>query len=346
MGIPSLSERNYQLLKTLVDRYIREGIPVGSKTLSTDSQLQLSAATIRNVMAELEDQGYISSPHTSAGRVPTAKGYRLFVDSVVTGRRVSSDILESVQGQLEGSVTSELAESASGILSDLTRQAGLVMLPRQSDMSFHHLEFLPLSSERVLVVLVLDQQEVQNLVINTDREYSREELQQAASFVNEHFGGCNVREVLARLIKSMEKDRSNIDQMMEDAMSFAQQALEQANSKQDDYLVAGQANLIREDATQLENTARLKELFEAFQQKKDILHLMQRCADSPGIQVFIGEETGYEVLEDFSVVTAPYETGTSTVGVLGVIGPTRMAYERVVPLVDITAKLMSAALKN
>ena len=342
----SLSERNNQLLNALVDRYIREGVPVGSKTLSADKNVQLSSASIRNVMSELEERGYLSSPHTSAGRVPTAKAYRLFVDSVVTGCKVSRAVVEAVQDQLEQKVTSELAESASGIISELSSQAGLVLLPSRSDMSFHHIEFLPLSSNRVLVVLVLDQQEVQNLVINTEKEYSRDELLRAAAFVNDNFSGCSAREVHRLLLESMENDRSNIDQMMRDAMDFAQQALEEVSAHDSDYVVAGQANLLQQDAAQLENAARLKELFDAFQQKKDILHLMQRCADSPGVQVFIGEESGYEVLEDFSVITAPFESGASTLGVLGVIGPTRMAYEKVVPLVDITARLMSAALKN
>lgn len=346
MVTPSLSERNYQLLRALVDRYIRDGIPVGSKALATDSVVKLSSASIRNVMSELEEQGYLSSPHTSAGRVPTAKGYRLFVDSVVIGRQFNPKLIDSVQQQLDGKAKTELAENASSILSDLTLQAGLVMLPSRADMAFQHLEFLPLSSNRVLVILVLDQQEVQNLVIHTDRDYSREELLKAAGFVNEHFGGCNVREVRSRLLESMARDRSSIDELMSDAMAFAEKALEEVDGQEDNYVIAGQANLLQADSMKVDNSTRLRELFEAFQQKKDILHLMQSCANSPGIQVFIGEEAGYEVLEDFSVITAPYESGTSTVGVLGVIGPTRMAYEKVVPLVDITAKLLSAALKN
>lgn len=349
MGHKELSDRSFQLLAALVDRYIRDGVPVGSKTLAQNVAIPLSTASIRNVMAELEHAGYLRSPHTSAGRVPTDLAYRLFVDGVVTASdfntsKVSEAVIEKLNTELS---PSELAGSASGILSELTHQAGLVLLPRSHSMSFRQVEFLPLSSHRVLAILVLNEQEVQNHVIQTDRDYSEAQLQKSAAYINEHYSGRDVNEVREALLASMREDKSVIDQLMETAINFASKALEGVESAKSDYVVAGQANLIGEQAADMDN---LRELFEAFQQKKDILHLMERCANGQGVQVFIGSESGYEVLDEFSVITAPYGAVTgasaSPVGVLGVIGPTRMAYEKVVPMVDITAKLLSAALKG
>lgn len=343
----TLSERSQHLLNTLVDRYIREGVPVASKALAQDAALALSPASIRNIMAELEDAGYLRSPHTSAGRVPTDLGYRLFVDNAVIASDLTNHEIEGLRGKFDNRLNSkQLAESASGILSDITHQAGVVLLPRSQSMVFRQLEFLPLSSQRVLVILVLNEHEVQNRVIHTDQNFSAEQLQQAAAFVNEHFAGRDVRDVRCELLISMQEDRSLIDQLMQSAIDFASKALESVEDSESDYVVAGQANLIDEQVGQPHDMQRLRELFEAFQQKKDILHLMESCAKAQGIQVFIGEESGYGVLDDFSVITAPYQVNGKPVGVLGVIGPTRMAYERVVPMVDITAKLLSAALKG
>ena len=343
-----LNERSLHLLKALVARYIREGIPVGSKTLAQDASVSLSSASIRNVMAELEEAGFIRSPHTSAGRVPTDLGYRLFVDSVMTtSATVTSQdtgVIDNVRSQLSlDKSPTELVESASNILSNITHQAGLVLLPRNESLSFRQVEFLPLSSQRVLVILVLDEHEVQNRVIHTDRDYTEAELQQAASFVNQHYSGRDVQEVRSALLASMQEDKSVIDQLMQAAIDFASKALEGVEQQGSDYVVAGQANLL--DGSP-EDVYRLRELFDAFQQKKDILHLMERCAQSDGVQIFIGEESGYEVLDDFSLITAPYQSPGHPIGVLGVIGPTRMAYERVVPIVDITARLLSIALKG
>ena len=343
-----LSERNLHLLTTLVDRFIRDGVPVGSKTLAQDATLKLSSASIRNIMAELEDGGYLASPHTSAGRVPTDRGYRLFVDSMVTTNvHASSDVQDKIKDEFSaGGSPARLAESASALLSDITQQAGLVLLPRSAKLQFRQLEFLPLSSKRVLAILVLNEHEVQNRVIHTDKDYSEEQLHQAAAFVNEHYSGRDVQDARGLLLASMREDKSVIDQLMQSAIDFASQALESVVPAESDYIIAGQAHLLGSQAGQSEDMQRLRDLFDAFQQKKDILHLMERCAHGHGIQVFIGEESGYQVLDDFSVITAPYQAGGEPVGVLGVIGPTRMAYEKVVPMVDITARLLSAALKG
>lgn len=346
-----LSDRSAQLLNLIVDRYIRDGIPVGSKTLAKEKQVGLGATSIRNVMAELEERGLIVSPHTSAGRVPTALGYRLFVDSLVNVNAVGDDLsvgdglllTESLKQQLaKVSSPSQIAESASNILSDMTRQAGLVMLPRPEVMAFRQLEFVPLSEKRVLAIIVVNEEEVHNSVIQTEKSYTEGELNAASEFINKNYSGRSVDSVTAELLSSMEQDKSLIDSLMQDAIDFASQALQEVKPADSDYVVAGQANLLDES---IDDMQRLRDLFEAFQQKKDILHLMQRCASGQGIQVFIGAESGYEVLDDFSVVTAPYQTGANTVGVLGVIGPTRMAYSKVVPMVDVTARLLSAALR-
>lgn len=338
-----LSERSLHLLTALVDRYIREGQPVGSKALS--EVLPLSSASIRNVMAELEDRGYLQSPHTSAGRVPTDRAYRLFVDTrIMADQPLEKLLTQEVKQQFDTNLSpAKIAESVSGILSDLTRQAGLVMLPRSQQHWFRLIDFLPLAENRVLVVLVLNEEEVQNRVIHTDRAYSEKELQQAARYINEHFAGRTVDSVRQSLVDSMREDKSAIDQLMELAIDLAGQALDEVAPKESDYVVAGQANLMDEQSSNME---RLRELFEAFQQKKDILHLMERCSSGQGVQIFIGEESGYDVLGDFSVITAPYESQGVPVGVLGVIGPRRMAYDKVVPMVDITARLLGVALKS
>jgi len=338
-----LSDRSLHLLTVLVDRYIREGQPVGSKALS--EVVPLSSASIRNVMAELEDRGYLQSPHTSAGRIPTDRAYRLFVDTrILADESLEQLFSRQVQQKLDTNLSSaKVAESVSGILSDLTRQAGLVMLPRSQQLWFRLIDFLPLAENRVLVVLVLNDQEVQNRVIHTDRTYTEGELQQAARYINEHFAGRSVDDVRLLLVDSMREDKSAIDKLMELAIDLAGQAFEEVSAGEGDYVVAGQANLMDEQSSNME---RLRELFEAFQHKKDILHLMERCSSGQGVQIFIGEESGYEVLGDFSVITAPYEASGAPVGVLGVIGPRRMAYDKVVPMVDITARLLGAALKS
>ena len=345
-----LSERSLYMLNTLVASYIREGLPVGSKKLASDAGNSLSPATVRNIMAELEEGGYIRSPHTSAGRIPTDQGYRLFVDSVVTASSVGgndacdNDIIASIQEQLSSeSAPAKLAETASSILSNLTHQAGVVLLPRSELQRFRQVEFLPLSNRRVLAILVLDEHEVQNRIIRTEQDYSEQQLQQAAAYINAHYSGLEVTQAQAALVQSMAADKSLIDDLMQTAIDVASQALATVEQQERDYVVAGQANLLD---SQQEDMRRLRELFEAFQQKKDILHLMERCARGDGVQIFIGEESGYEVLDDFSLITAPYQGDQQPIGVLGIIGPTRMDYDRVVPMVDITARLLGAALRG
>ncbi|MGB5298957.1 MAG: heat-inducible transcriptional repressor HrcA [Thiogranum sp.] len=340
--MPELSERAQYLLKALTERYIREGQPVGSRTLARDAGLKLSSATIRNVIADLEDMGLVSSPHTSAGRVPTVLGYRLFVDTLLSVQPLEHSLIDEFKLSL-GTDTdaNDLAEIASNLLSDVTRLAGVVTLPRREHASLQRVEFLPLSEQKVLAVLVIDDQEVQNCILHTERNYSASELQQYSNFLNEQFAGRELNEVRRRLVSELRETRENLNRMMATALDMADQVLGEAEQGSD-YVLAGQTNLMEFEELCKVNT--LRHLFEAFNEKRHILHLLDQCVENEGVQIFIGEESGYQMLDECSLVTAPYSVDGQVLGVLGVIGPTRMAYERVIPIVDATARILSAAL--
>ncbi|HHJ13843.1 MAG TPA: heat-inducible transcriptional repressor HrcA [Gammaproteobacteria bacterium] len=340
-----LTDRARCLLKALTERYIREGQPVGSRTLARDAGLKLSPATVRNVIADLEDMGLVRSPHTSAGRVPTVQGYRLFVDTLITVQPLDSEVVEEMRHNLEGAEgdSRELVENASNLLSDVTRLAGVVTLPRREYAALQRVEFLPLSSRRVLAILVISDTEVQNCILNTERDYSAAELQQFSNFLTEQFAGSELHAVRARLVEELRQTREHLDRMMTSALTMADKVLGEAE-KGADYVLAGQTNLM--DCAELCNVATLRQLFEAFDEKREILGLLDQCIHSEGVQIFIGEESGYEMLDECSVVTAPYQVDGKVLGVLGVIGPTRMAYERVIPIVDATARILSAALNS
>lgn len=336
-------QRQQQLLRALIGLYIRDGQPVGSRTLVQETGLPISSATVRNIMSELEEQGLVATPHTSAGRVPTAKGYRFFIDTLITMQPLRERELDTLKTQLDpDKSTPELVAAASNLLSVITHQAGLVTLPRRDEASLRHVEFLPLTGCRVLAILVMNEKEVQNRIIHTGREYDEIELRQAANFVNTHFAGRSLDLIRDEMLSKLRQTRKKIDRLLETAINLATQAL--VPEEQTGYIVAGQSHLL--DNASAENMTRLRELFEAFQTQKDILHLMERCVRADGVQIFIGEEAGFDPLVDFSLVTAPYQTGGRTVGVLGVIGPTRMAYDRVIPIVDVTARMLSAALRG
>ena len=344
MATGEISQRARVLLKTLVERHIRDGQPVGSSTLLRAAGLPVSAATIRNVMSDLEEQGYLHSPHTSAGRVPTALGYRLFVDSLLQVQPLGDDALSVLRAELNPDKSStELVQSASALLSNITAQAGLVTVPRQEANQLRQVEFLPLSGYRVLVILVVNEREVQNRIIHTQRPFTEAQLRDAAAMINQRFAGRPLHLVQERILREMHEARNQIDNYLQDALDLASQALDQDESE-DEYVMAGESRLLG-NAT-AEEMLKLRELFDSFEQKKDLLHLLERCTRAEGVQIFIGEEAGYKVFGDCSVVTAPYNDGTRTLGVLGVIGPTRMAYERVIPIVDVTARMLSAALTS
>jgi heat-inducible transcriptional repressor len=347
MATGEISERARVLLKTLVERHIRDGQPVGSRTLLEEAGLPVSAATIRNVMSDLEDRGYLISPHTSAGRIPTALGYRLFVDSLLQTRPLQEEAMSIMRTELHPDKSySELVHSASSLLSNITAQAGVVTVPKQDAPQLRQVEFLPLSGDRVLVILVVNEREVQNRIIHTQRRYTEVELKQATNLVNQRFAGQPLGRVQAQILREMREARSQIDSYMQVSLDLASKALGQDEEKkdEDEYLVAGEPHL--PGGATVEEMGKLRDLFEAFERKKDLLHLLERCSRAEGIQIFIGEEAGYEVFGDYSLITAPYHDGGNTLGVLGVIGPTRMAYEQVIPIVDVTARMLSAALSK
>lgn len=345
MSAPSLNDRAQRLLKTLVECYIRDGQPVGSKTLVEKAALPVSAATVRNIMAELEDRGYVASPHTSAGRVPTEAGYRVFVDNLVTFSPLEQRQLAQLTGELSADKTApELVEAASRLLSDLSRMTGMVVVPRRRVGVLRQVEFLPLSGHRVLVILVLNQREVQNQIIDTDREYSEVELRQAANYINQHFGGLDIDGMRQRIVELMRADKERMDVLMQEALDMAGKALD-GNQAAPDVKLAGESNLIAGLAGEA-GIDRMRDLFDAFQRKRDILDLMDRCNSAGGVKIFIGSESGYHAFADCSIITAPYGKGGDALGMLAVVGPTRMAYERVVPLVEITARLLGSALSH
>ena len=341
-----LGERAQQLLRTLIESYIRDGQPVGSRALSRESGLQLSAATIRNVMADLEELGFVASPHTSAGRVPTDKGYRFFVDTLLQLRPLDDAATAEMRRHFEASRdnSTELIATVSQLLSSATQLAGVVTLPRARQASVTQMEFVGLSENRVLVVLVFNDREVQNRIIQLERHYSADELKRASNYLNEQFRGRSLRQVREELLRQLSEARAHMNQIMLDAIAVAQQVFDAGGEDKVEYVIKGETNLM--GVAELTNVEKLRRLFEAFNEKRDFLHLLDQSIKAEGVQIFIGHESGYRILDDCSVVTAPYGDRDAVVGVLGVIGPTRMAYERVIPIVDMTAKLLGAALNS
>jgi heat-inducible transcriptional repressor len=343
-----LSERAQQLLKLLVESYIRDGQPVGSRTLSRDGGLKLSAATIRNVMSDLEDLGFVHSPHTSAGRVPTDKGYRFFVDTLLKYQPLADDKVAEIQLRLgqHADDPKALVGAASKMLSSVTRLAGVVTLPRQSHAALSQIEFMPLSDNRVLAILIVNGREVQNRILQLERSYTNEELRRASNYLNAEFGGKELSDVRDHLVNQLQQTRETLNEVMLDAIHLAQHVVapSQQHGARMEYVMAGETNLM--GFAELSNVEKLRRLFDAFTQQRDILHLLDQSLRAEGVQIFIGQESGYTILDNCSIVTSPYTLDQEVVGVLGVIGPTRMAYERVIPIVDITARLLGSALNS
>jgi heat-inducible transcriptional repressor len=340
-----LDERAQTLLRILVDKYIREGQPVGSRTLSRDSGLDLSPATIRNIMSDLEELGFVDSPHTSAGRIPTIKGYRFFVDTLIKLTPPSGDdLLRFAQGLNEVAGDPQaLAISVSNLLSAVTRLAGIVTVPRRVQTSLRQIEFLPLSGKRVLAILVINDREVQNKILNVQRDFSSDELRRATNYLNDRFSGRSLPQVRELLLAELKKTRESMNALMVEAIEMAHQVFPDTEPEPE-FVLAGETNLM--GLEQLADVETLKGLFEAFGRQRDILHLLDQSMRAEGVQIFIGHELGYQLLDNCSIVAAPYVTEDDTMGVLGVIGPTRMAYERVIPIVDVTAKLLGRVLKS
>lgn len=339
----TVNQRAQQVLKILVERYIQDGCPIGSKTLACESSLGLSPATIRNILADLEDHGYLTSPHTSAGRVPTELGYRFFVNSLLTIKPLDQSEVHDLKTRLDPDLTMpNLLQSATSILSGLTKMAGVVTLPRLNKIELRQVEFLALSANRVLVIIVLNNREVQNRIIYTDRVYTQNELIQAANYLNAHYAGKELLTIRTELLSVIRKERESMAHLLQTALDIGNKTFVNPADNNKDYIIAGQNHLLNMQA----DLERLRALFDALTQKQEILNLLDHALEAEGIQIFIGKEAGLDVLDDCSVVTASYSVGGQFIGSLGVIGPTRMPYDRVIAAVDITAKLLSAALNQ
>jgi heat-inducible transcriptional repressor len=335
-----LDARAQHLLKTLVERYVAEGLPVGSRALSRHSGLDLSPATIRNVMADLEEMGLIASPHTSAGRVPTPRGYRFFVDSLMVVKPLEDVEIHRLEGELAVDRPQQIVSAAASLLSQLTQFAGIVATARR-EAAFRHLEFLRLSERRVLLIIVTPEGDVQNRILHTDRSYTPSQLAEATNFFNQNFAGQSLTAIRERLAAELRALREDIAGLMKAAVDAGEGVLAEG----EDLVVTGERNLLHaEDLAS--NMQRLRRLFDLFEQKTSLLHLLDVSQRAQGVQIYIGGESGLVPLDECSVVTASYEVNGQVIGTLGVIGPTRMAYERVIPIVDVTAKLLSNALSR
>jgi heat-inducible transcriptional repressor len=337
-----LDKRAQVLLKTLIERYIAEGQPIGSRTLSRFSGLDLSPATIRNVMADLEDLGFIASPHTSAGRVPTRAGYRFFVDTLLVIKPLESDAVSRMEGELQPDNPQRVIQAASHLLSQLTQFAGVVMTPRRRAATFRHIEFLRLSEKRVLLIVVTPEGDVQNRILFTEREYSASELVEAANYINQNHAGQSFEDIRSRLQSELRELRQDMIKLMTAAVEAGNRAVAEGGEQ---YVISGERNLLSvQDLAQ--DMTRLRQLFELFERKTSLLQILDVSLRGQGVQIFIGGESGFTAPNDVSVVTSPYKVDGEVVGTVGVIGPTRMAYDRVIPIVDVTAKLLSSALSQ
>jgi len=336
-----LNDRAQNLLKILVERYIAEGQPVGSRALSRVSQLELSPATIRNVMADLEEMGFVTSPHTSAGRVPTPKAYRLFVDTLLTVRPIEQLERQQLEEQLLPDDPHRVVMAASQILSDLTHFAGVVVAPRRRGAVLRHIEFFRLSERRVLLIIVASDGDVQNRVLVTDRAYSPAQLVEAANYLNQHYAGLEFEQIGAKVKTELIELHQDISSLMRAAIEAGGEAIR----PNDEMVISGGRNLLEVDDLS-SNMERLRRLFDLFERKTQLLELLEQSERAEGVKIFIGGESHLVPLDECSIVTAPYEVDGQIVGTVGVIGPTRMAYERVIPIVDVTAKLVSSALSQ
>ena len=337
-----LDPRSRQLLRTLIGRYIRDGEPVGSQTLAKHSGLDISPATIRNILSDLEEGGLLTSPHTSAGRIPTTQGYRVFVDSLLQVRPLPDGEVARLRSELPtGSGTQALLGSASELLSAMTHFVGVVGVPKREQFAFRFIDFVPLDATRVMAIVVFADNDVQNRILQTRRTYDAAELERVANYLNQHCAGRPLAEIRATLLHDLRVARSEMETLLAHTVELAEQALVPGA---DDVVLAGQTRLL--GLQELSDLDRLRDLFDAFARKREILQLLERTARAPGVRIFIGEESGIAPLEQVSLVTAPYTAGGRVLGVLGVIGPTRMAYDRVIPVVQAAAGVLGAALES
>ena len=337
------SHRARRILSAIVDKYILEGIPIGSKSLSLADEIGLSPASIRNVMSDLEELGFIASPYTSSGRVPTSKGYRFFIDSLLKLQPVEANELARIKKRVNTheSNSRELAISVSNTLSAITKLAGIVTIPKQQVTRLKEIDFIQLSEKRILAIIVINEAEVENRILQMKRDYSKDELKHASNYLNTHYKGRSLSYIKKHLINELIQTKESVNSLMSDLIDIADKVLDFDES--DEYIVAGQRRLM--DFHELSDIKKLRQLFDAFREKQQLLELLDKSMSTDGIQIFIGEESGYQMFDNCTLITSPYTTEEGAIGVLGVIGPTRIAYQKVIPIVDITAKLLGKSLK-
>lgn len=337
-----LNDRAQILLKTLVDRYISDGQPVGSRALLQYSGLEISSATIRNVMADLEEMGLVASPHTSAGRIPTALGYRLFIDTLMVVQPLDSARVQKLESQLQPNNTLRLITQTSNLLSELTHYAGVVATPKRASIAVRQIEFLRLSEKRVLLIIVMPDGEVENRVLLTHKDYSQSQLTEAGNFLSQHYADCVFQDIHQRMQSELHQLEHELHELMSAAMAASDAVMA---SKNEDYVISGESKLLHINDLS-SNMSKLRGLFNVFEQKTELLQLLDAGRHAPGVHIFVGKESGLAELDECSVVSAPFGTEGKIIGTLAVVGPKRMNYEKVVPIVDITAKLLSNALAN
>jgi len=338
-----LDERAQVLLRELINSYTRDAQPVGSKNLAELSGLDVSSATIRNIMAKLEDMGLVNSPHTSAGRIPTEAGYRFFIDSLLEVDNLATASQQVISETFSGNKTSsDLIHSATDTLSRITHLAGIVSMTHTAPAEVRHIEFMKLSDRRVLVILVINKDDVHNKVIHVERDYSDLELQQAAQTLSRYLIGRSFESARKKLLDELSELKTDVNSILEPVLEAMEEVCNM--NAHDDLLTSGETNLLQ--YAELSDINKLRSLFKVFNEKTDLLKLLDGCTSAKGVEIFIGSESGYSVLSDCSVVGAPYEIKGEIVGVLGVIGPTRIAYEQVIPIVDVTARLLTSALNT
>lgn len=335
-----LSEKATHLFKVLVEEYLDQGEPVSSNKIANKSDYTVSSATVRNTMAKLQEHGLVSSPHTSAGRIPTQHGLRFFIDGLISYEPLDHEAEQHVWEELSRDQSrQDLLESASQMLSEFTHLAGLVSMPREEQIALRQVEFLPLTGRQVLAILIVNEREVQNRVIETDRNYSEVELKQAANVINDSFAGQSLEVIRTGVLESMSRDKEKINQVLQRAYDIASKTFVESEH---DFVVSGERHLV----TFTTPGEKVQQLLEAFESKSSIVHLLDACIEGEGVRLFIGEESGYEPFEDYSLITAPYELRGKVAGVLGVIGPTRMSYQKVVPFVDVTSRVLGHVMEH
>lgn len=341
-GFYELDERAQVLFRHLMQDFIRHGQPVSSKSLVNQPGLEVSSATIRNIMSHLEHLGLVRSPHTSAGRVPTEAGYRLFIDSMLEIRDLGTQAEDLLNETFSSNKTSkDLIQSASGILSQITQLTGLISIPKPVQIKVRHIEFMKLSDLRVLVILVINNDEVRNTVIQLDREYTDIELTEVSRMLLRYLQGRDFQQAKIQLKTEMQQHKEDVNRIMNSVLEVMGSVCGHDEST---LLTSGESNLLQ--FAEMSDIERLRGLFSAFNQKRDLMQILDGCIESEGVQIFIGSESGYEILSDCSVIGAPYRIDQEVVGVLGVIGPTRIDYDRIIPAVDLTARLLTSALNS